>query len=77
MRTAGADHVFSSEVEIALAMTETILRQLGATGEQIDRERDRVRTELDPGLAGSGNAGGGGQQGSDGDPYQGNREAGG
>jgi CPA2 family monovalent cation:H+ antiporter-2 len=43
---AGADHVFSSEGEIALAMTETILRHLGATAEQIDRERDRVRTEL-------------------------------
>jgi hypothetical protein len=27
-------------------MTEFLLRQLGATPEQIDRERERVRTEL-------------------------------
>jgi hypothetical protein len=27
-------------------MTEFILRQLGASGEQIDRERDRIREEL-------------------------------
>jgi K+:H+ antiporter len=74
IRTAGADHVFSSEGEIALAMTETILRHLGATAEQIDRERDRVRAELDP-LPGGGSAGGGGQQGGDGDRDQGNAEA--
>jgi CPA2 family monovalent cation:H+ antiporter-2 len=27
-------------------MTEFVMRQIGATDEQIDRERDRVRTEL-------------------------------
>ena len=27
-------------------MTEFLLRQLGATGEQIDRQRDRIRKEL-------------------------------
>ncbi|MGH7456084.1 MAG: hypothetical protein ACRENG_32320, partial [bacterium] len=31
---------------VALAMTEFILRQLGATPEQIDHERDRIRAEL-------------------------------
>lgn len=45
-REAGADAVFAGEGEIALTMTEFILRQLGATPEQIDRERHRIRTEL-------------------------------
>jgi CPA2 family monovalent cation:H+ antiporter-2 len=43
---AGADHVLTGEGEVALAMTEFILRQLGATPEQIDYERDRIRAEL-------------------------------
>lgn len=43
---AGANAVFASEGEIALSMTEFLLRELGATDEQIDRERHRVRTEL-------------------------------
>jgi CPA2 family monovalent cation:H+ antiporter-2 len=43
---AGADAVFAGEGEIALAMTESVLRDLGATPEQFDRERERVRTEL-------------------------------
>jgi CPA2 family monovalent cation:H+ antiporter-2 len=46
LRQAGADSVFSGEGEVALAVTETILRELGATPEQIDRERDRVQSEL-------------------------------
>ena len=46
LRKAGADEVFSGEGEVALAMTETLLRQLGATPEQIDRERARARDEL-------------------------------
>ncbi len=46
LREAGANAVFSSEGEIALAMTAFLMRQIGATDEQIDRERDRVRTEL-------------------------------
>jgi CPA2 family monovalent cation:H+ antiporter-2 len=46
LRRAGADAVFAGEGEVALAMTEFILRQLGASGEQIDRERDRIRDEL-------------------------------
>ena len=39
---AGADAVFSGEGEVALAMTEAILRDLGATPEQIDRERENL-----------------------------------
>jgi hypothetical protein len=31
---------------VALNMTELILRQLGATSEQTDRERERMRSEL-------------------------------
>jgi len=46
MRDAGADQVFSGEGEVALAMTEYILAQLGATPEQMDRERQRVREEV-------------------------------
>jgi monovalent cation:H+ antiporter-2, CPA2 family len=46
LRRAGADAVFSGEGEVALNMTELILRQLGATSEQIDRERERMRSEL-------------------------------
>ena len=43
---AGADAVFSGEGEVALTMTEFMLRQLGATAEQIDRAGDRTRSEL-------------------------------
>ena len=43
---AGADRVYSGEGEVALAMTESILRDLGAIPEQIDRERQRVRQDL-------------------------------
>ena len=43
---AGADAVFAGEGEIALAMSESVLRGLGASAEQIDRERERVREEL-------------------------------
>jgi CPA2 family monovalent cation:H+ antiporter-2 len=46
LRAAGAEQVFSGEGEVALAMTEAVLRRLGATADQIDRERDRVRAEL-------------------------------
>ncbi|GFO66948.1 sodium/hydrogen exchanger [Geomonas limicola] len=46
LRKAGAAAVFSGEGEIALNMTEFMLRRLGATEEQIDRERERVRDEL-------------------------------
>jgi CPA2 family monovalent cation:H+ antiporter-2 len=43
---AGADAVFAAEGEIAMAMSETVLRELGASPDQIDRDRERVRTEL-------------------------------
>ena len=46
LRAAGAEHVFSGEGEVALAMTEAVLRRLGATPEQIDRERARLHGEL-------------------------------
>lgn len=46
LRRAGADAVFSGEGEVALSMTEFVLRGLGATEEQIDRERERMRTDL-------------------------------
>jgi CPA2 family monovalent cation:H+ antiporter-2 len=38
----------SAEGEVALALTEMILHRLGATPDQIDHERDRVRSELRP-----------------------------
>ena len=46
LRAAGADVVVSGEGEVALALTESILQRLGATPDQIDRERQRVRGEL-------------------------------
>lgn len=45
-RQAGADVVFSGEGEVALALATAILENLGATPEQIERERDRVHQEL-------------------------------
>lgn len=42
LRRAGVDDVFSAEGEVALAFTVRILEELGASPEQIDRERDRV-----------------------------------
>jgi len=46
LKRAGADVVFSGEGEVALTFTEAILANLGATAEQIDRERARVHSEL-------------------------------
>jgi CPA2 family monovalent cation:H+ antiporter-2 len=46
LRSAGADVVVSGETEVALGFTEAILGRLGATAEQIDRERARVHAEL-------------------------------
>ena len=48
LKAAGATQVFSGEAEVALAFTEAILGRLGATPEQIDRERERVHHELAP-----------------------------
>ncbi len=49
LRKAGAHTVVAAEGEVALAMAEHLLRALGASGEQLDRERDRARTELGAG----------------------------
>ncbi|MFO1022217.1 MAG: cation:proton antiporter [Planctomycetales bacterium] len=46
LRRVGADVVFSGEGEVALTMTEYLLRQLGASEEQIEREKTRIREEL-------------------------------
>jgi CPA2 family monovalent cation:H+ antiporter-2 len=46
MRKAGADLIFSGEAEVAMAMTEYMLKQRGSTPEQMDTERRRVRREL-------------------------------
>jgi CPA2 family monovalent cation:H+ antiporter-2 len=46
LETAGANRVFSGEGEVALAFNETILERLGATPEQLDRERDRAHEDL-------------------------------
>lgn len=46
LKKAGADAIFSSEGEVALSMADFLMEQLGATDEQIDRERDRVRKDL-------------------------------
>jgi CPA2 family monovalent cation:H+ antiporter-2 len=45
LRRAGAE-AYSGEGEVALAMTVAILEGLGATPEQIDRERERAHAEL-------------------------------
>jgi CPA2 family monovalent cation:H+ antiporter-2 len=49
LREAGADAAFSGEGEVALAMSEFMLTRLGATPEQIDRERARVHQSIRPG----------------------------
>lgn len=46
LRKAGANAIFSNEGEVALSMADFLMEQLGATDEQIDRERDRVRKDL-------------------------------
>jgi CPA2 family monovalent cation:H+ antiporter-2 len=43
---AGAGKVISAEGEVAIAMATTLLEDLGATPDQIDRERDRVHSDL-------------------------------
>jgi monovalent cation:H+ antiporter-2, CPA2 family len=51
LRRAGAE-VIVSEAEVALAMTENVLVRLGATAEQLDRARARVRSDIDGGEQG-------------------------
>ena len=50
LKQAGADSVYSGEGEIALAFIQDILDGLGATPEQIDRERARAHHELSGGV---------------------------
>lgn len=49
LRAAGACAVFSGEGEVAVSLTCELLRDLGATPDQIDRERERVHEEIDAG----------------------------
>src|SRR5262245_11629362 len=46
LKEAGASSVYSGEAEVALAFIEDILDNLGATPEQIDRERERAHRDL-------------------------------
>jgi CPA2 family monovalent cation:H+ antiporter-2 len=46
LKAAGADTVFTGEGEVALAFVEDLLLRLGATPEQIERERLRAHEEL-------------------------------
>jgi monovalent cation:H+ antiporter-2, CPA2 family len=46
LREAGAEVVVAAEAEVALGMTVRILERLGATADQLDRARDRVRSGL-------------------------------
>lgn len=46
LQAAGADTVYSGEGEVGLAFLLALLRGLGATADQIDRERDRAHADL-------------------------------
>ena len=48
IRHAGAETVVSAEGEVGMALIEIIMERLGATPDQIDHERDRVRSEFRP-----------------------------
>jgi CPA2 family monovalent cation:H+ antiporter-2 len=50
LKQAGANSVYSGEGEVALAFIEDILDSLGATPEQIDRERARAHDEFSGGV---------------------------
>jgi len=50
---AGADTTFTGEGEVALAFVEDLLSRLGASAEQIDRERARAHEELFSGRSAS------------------------
>ncbi len=51
LRQSGAESVFSGEEEVALSMTGTLLRGLGATEEQITRECESARKRFRERLA--------------------------
>jgi CPA2 family monovalent cation:H+ antiporter-2 len=46
LEAAGARFVVSAEGELAVGMADRLLSKLGASGDQLDRARDRVRAEL-------------------------------
>lgn len=46
LKHEGASAVFSGEREVAVAMTEYLMRDFGATDEQIDRERRKLRENM-------------------------------
>jgi CPA2 family monovalent cation:H+ antiporter-2 len=46
LERAGADTVYTGEGEVGLAFVEDLLSRLGATAEQIDRQRARAHKEL-------------------------------
>ena len=46
LRDVGAESVFSGEEEVALSMMERLLTSLGATEEQVKRDRDAARKRL-------------------------------
>jgi voltage-gated potassium channel Kch len=43
---AGVDEVISDDSEVALALTSSILKKLGATPEQVAEEHERTRIEM-------------------------------
>jgi CPA2 family monovalent cation:H+ antiporter-2 len=46
LRKAGADEIIAGEGEVALAMTDSLLRDLGGTPEQLDAFREQLRSKL-------------------------------
>ena len=46
LQAAGADTVYSGEGEVGLAFLLALLRGLGATADQIDREREHAHADL-------------------------------
>jgi CPA2 family monovalent cation:H+ antiporter-2 len=46
LKRSGADEVFSGEGEVALAIASSILGKLGATPDQLDEARERIRLTL-------------------------------
>ena len=46
LHTAGADRAYAGEGEVALAFVDDLLHELGATADQIERERSRAHDDL-------------------------------
>lgn len=46
LKYAGADKIFAGEGEVALAITESIMGDLGATPDQLDEAKQRIRLQL-------------------------------